>query len=343
MTDGSGDKPLSALGPSTHTFESDEIACETSQALLPESRRLKGPANRHLGVVDWAAILLCLLISVAVAYLSLFAGASADAGANQSVDDISSRFPPVAQTVLVSIDGFRHDYIDRTNEHGAFIAPTLRKILSQGVSAVRGMQPVMPSVTFPNHNSLVTGLFPESSRIVANTMYNPRTNQWWHMSDDDPSWWGGEPIWVTLQRTKRRGKASPILDDQADAKFGGGVTSSSSNYTTASVFWPGSTVEGRRPNIWSTYNNSISYDDRVARVLSLLSGTAPDWRGQRADFVAVYFEGVDHAGHEYGTTSPELAAEIARVDASIAELWRQVPGINLIVVSDHGSTLSWAF
>jgi predicted AlkP superfamily pyrophosphatase or phosphodiesterase len=312
------------------------VAGESSDSLLPCALPVEHVPRRPLGFADWSGIALCLLLAGVVLYRALFVGPT---GVSSSDDarDITARFPPVAPTILISIDGFRHDYIDRTDKNGDFIAPTLREIRQRGVSAGIGMQPVMPSLTFPNHNSLVTGLFPESSKIVSNTMYSPRTGRWWHMSEDDPSWWGGEPIWVTLRRTPRRGIQNTSSEEMTNGNSSRNM-SATSNYTTGVVFWPGSSVEGRRPNIYSTYNGSTSYSARVSRVISLLSGTALDLNGQRADFVAVYFEGVDHAGHEHGTRSPQLTAEIAKVDASIAEIWRQAPGVNLIVVSDHGST-----
>jgi predicted AlkP superfamily pyrophosphatase or phosphodiesterase len=214
------------------------------------------------------------------------------------------------QLVLISIDGFRHDYFDRRRRPGGeYAAPTLRRLAGAGVHAT--MQPVFPSKTFPNHASLATGLLPESSGIVGNTMYNTESGRWFHTSENDPGWWRGEPIWTTLARTAGR--------------------------TTATVFWPGSAVAGRRAAAYWVYNASVPYGARVTRCLSLLSGSAPDLpAGRPADFVTLYFEGVDHAGHRHGPEAPEVADAIADVDASIAALLAAAPKLNFVIVSDHG-------
>lgn len=243
----------------------------------------------------------------------------------------ASLFHPIGQLVLVSIDGFRPDYIDRKRPDGSYAAPTLRRLSKQG--AFSSMQPIMPSKTFPNHASIATGLFPESTGMVGNTMYNPRTGDWFHLGDIDPKWWHGEPIWVTLR------KASPPL---RLAEVSESARAAVKNYTTATVFWPGSEVEGRRGDAFWYYDGSVSYDDRVTRTLRLLNGTAEDLGGRSADFVTLYFEGVDHAGHRYGPNSDEIVEEIVRADDAIAMLHAAVPDVNLIIVSDHGSKLASA-
>jgi hypothetical protein len=164
---------------------------------------------------------------------------------------------------------------------------------------------------FPNHQAIATGLYAESSGIVSYTMHDPSTGQWFHVSSRDPAWWLCEPVRTTLRKFNR---------------------------TTRTVFWPGSDVKGRAADVFWAYNGSVPYVDRVARVVSLLEGTAQDLLplGRKADFVPMYLEGVDHACHQHGPGSPEVSNGIAHADASISELLKLAPGINLIVVSDKG-------
>ena len=217
--------------------------------------------------------------------------------------------------VLVSLDGFRWDYLDREVE-----APTLRWIAG-GVRAER-LIPVFPTKTFPNHYSLVTGLHPEAHGIVGNSMRDPE-----RLEDGEPArfslsnrealadsrWWSGEPIWATAERQ--------------------GVGS-------ATVFWPGSEAEisGVRPGQWLPYDGDMAYDDRVDQALDWLDAEDP------ARLVTLYFEAVDDAGHRHGPDAPQVADAIARVDAALARLvdgLRQrgrLESTDLVVVSDHGMT-----
>lgn len=227
--------------------------------------------------------------------------------------------PPPARTakvaggaplLLVSIDGFRADYLGRG------ISPTLAMLAQQGVRA-RGMQPSFPSLTFPNHYTLVTGDYPDRHGIVDNSMRDPSLGRF-TLGDrgavGDGRWWdGAEPIWVTAQRQGIR---------------------------AATMFWPGSeaSIRGVRPDHWLPYDGAMSYDARVDQVLQWLD--LPP--AQRPGFITLYFEAVDTAGHEYGPDAAQTNEAIARVDAALARL---VAGlrrrglfdhVNLIVLADHG-------
>src|SRR3954462_3039714 len=91
--------------------------------------------------------------------------------------------------VLISLDGFRWDYLDR------YPAPHLRELAQQGARA-EGLVPVFPSLTFPNHYTIVTGLYPEHHGIIANEMYDPQLGQTFQIHDREAvvrsEWWGGE-------------------------------------------------------------------------------------------------------------------------------------------------------
>ena len=98
--------------------------------------------------------------------------------------------------ILISFDGWRWDY--RTT----YAAPNLTRLAARGVSA--DLIPSYPSKTFPNHYTIVTGLYPGHHGIVANTVKDLPTGRRLSMSNSvenrDAMWWGGEPIWVTVQR-----------------------------------------------------------------------------------------------------------------------------------------------
>jgi predicted AlkP superfamily pyrophosphatase or phosphodiesterase len=211
--------------------------------------------------------------------------------------------------ILISIDGFRPDYLDRG------VTPALNALKADGAFAV--MRPSFPSVTFPNHYTLVTGLHPDRHGIVGNTMIDAELGRFSlgnAAAVTDGDWWDeGEPIWVTAERA---------------------------GLTTGTMFWPGSEAEidGVRPSHWAPFDQSMPGDVRVARVLGWL-----DLPGeQRPDLATLYFDIVDTAGHHHGPAAPETTQAVASVDASIARL---VAGLEargladrttLVVVSDHG-------
>ncbi|HVZ49016.1 MAG TPA: ectonucleotide pyrophosphatase/phosphodiesterase [Gemmatimonadaceae bacterium] len=218
--------------------------------------------------------------------------------------------PALPQRVLlVSLDGFRWDYLDRPG------AVRLRQLAARGVRAER-MVPAFPSKTFPNHYTIVTGLYPEHNGVVANHMIDPVLGEF-GMGDSpsvrDARWWLGEPIWVTAE--KQGVHAAPYL-------------------------WPGveAPIEGVLSKWYVKFDGTKSRADRVRDALAYLAipgDTAPR-------FVTDYFNDLDNEGHHYGPASPQVDSAIVKVDSAVGAL---VDGIarlgladrvNIIVVADHG-------
>lgn len=226
----------------------------------------------------------------------------------------AARQPAVAEPpilILISFDGWRWDYIDRLP------APHLRTLAARGVRA-RALIPSFPVLTFPNHYTIVTGLYPEHHGVVANTMRDPAMPELFTQSSataKDARWWGGEPLWVSVVHPGRR---------------------------AATMFWPGSeaAIDGIRPTYWKPYDKTLTTDDRVAQVLAWLALPA----AERPSFVSLYFEKVDSAGHDFGPDSPELARAAADLDQALGRLVEGVHRLGLddrtsfVVVSDHGMT-----
>jgi predicted AlkP superfamily pyrophosphatase or phosphodiesterase len=217
---------------------------------------------------------------------------------------------PRPYVVLVSLDGFRADYLT------SFPVENLRALAARGVRA-RWMQPSMPTLTFPNHYTMVTGLYPEHHGIVNNVMVDPGDQMQFSykdsISDGSSRWWGGEPIWSTAEKQ--------------------GVHS-------ASFFWPGSEAEiaGKRPTFWKKYQESFPNAARVDTVLAWLSRND----ALRPHFVSLYFSLVDHAGHDFGPWSPQTRNAAITADSMVGRLVEGVAGLGLtdsvdiVVVADHG-------
>ncbi|WP_431469776.1 ectonucleotide pyrophosphatase/phosphodiesterase [Sphingosinithalassobacter sp. LHW66-3] len=208
-------------------------------------------------------------------------------------------------TILVSIDGFHPDYLRRG------VTPVLSGLAAQGVEA--SMRPSFPTKTFPNHYTIVTGLRPDRSGIVANRFEDPeRPGETFTMATSDSHYWEqAEPIWVAAERAGIR---------------------------TATMFWPGSNVEIRdtRPSDWQQFNQEVSGRQRVDAIIDWLRRPPTT----RPEFLTLYFDTVDTAGHRFGPEAPETTAAVAEVDSLIGRLTAELTALgqpaNLVIVSDHG-------
>lgn len=223
-------------------------------------------------------------------------------------EDQAQQSPP--PLLVVSFDGFRADYLKR------FPMPNLELLYSQGV-LVEQLTNVFITKTFPNHYSLVTGLYAESHGILASSMYDPVTHKHFNLKNDsDPMWWSeARPIWLTA------------LD---------------SGYKTAAVMWPGSDViiDNRTATHFFPYNSRMTFQQRLGNVTNWLLGNKED---KGVMFAALYWEEPDRSGHAYGPDNTTMMAKVLKeVDDNIGllvselkqtNLWGR---INLILTSDHG-------
>lgn len=214
--------------------------------------------------------------------------------------------------LLISFDGFRYDYLDKVG------TPHFDSLAVSGVQS-EGLIPVVPSKTFPNHYSIVTGLYPENSGIVGNTMYDPKWGEWYRINDrsavENGKWYEGEPIWNTLEKQGLK---------------------------TGTMFWVGSEadIQGRYPTYWKPYDGSMPFKARIDTVVKWLS--YPDSRA--VNFATLYFEHVDSQGHAYGADSDSVKQAVRESDQLLGYLKNQLrqkrlwDKMNIIILSDHGMT-----
>jgi predicted AlkP superfamily pyrophosphatase or phosphodiesterase len=238
--------------------------------------------------------------------LHFFASVLLLAIAAQAADRISDLRSTV---ILVSIDGFRPDYLGSDT-------PNLNSLVERGVRA-KWLIPSFPTKTFPNHYTIVTGLYPAHHGIIGNNIWDDVIGAKFTPTNreqlQNSKWWGGEPIWVTAEKQ--------------------GVL-------TAPLDWPGSEaeIEDTRPSYWQEFSAKPTAEERVAKALPYLDKDAP----QRPRLITIYMNEVDEAGHDFGPGSPEVKQAVSKVDAAIGNLLAGLRerGIedqaNIIVVSDHG-------
>ncbi len=224
------------------------------------------------------------------------------AASQQPIKDIK---PTV---ILISMDGFRYDYLDKYNP------PTLNALAKDGVRA-KWMIPSFPTKTFPNHYTIATGLYPQNHGLVENNVYD--FGKIFSMSNrsevENPRWWWGEPIWVTAEKQGQ---------------------------IAASYFFVGTetTIQGKAPTHWRTYNGRVPNIMRVDKILGYLDLPVD----KRPTILSMYFSTTDDVGHEFGPDAEETKYAALEVDGYIERLMNGLrvrkidKKVNVILVSDHG-------
>lgn len=211
--------------------------------------------------------------------------------------------------LLISIDGLRAGDLDLA------LTPNLDRMVREGVRA-QWLVPSYPSLTFPNHYTLVTGLRPDRHGIVHNTMRDEALGGF-KLSDREAvgtgGWWEGEPLWVTAEKA---------------------------GLPTATLSWPGSEapIGGVRPTRWQPYDGEIPYSTRVDQVV----GWMVEPQATRPRFATLYFEDLDEESHDFGPDSQQARQALAEADAAVGRLLRGLEAkgvldeVNIVLVSDHG-------
>ena len=215
-------------------------------------------------------------------------------------------------TIMISFDGFRWDFPDRK------ISPNLQYLIDKGVRA-SSLQPCFPSKTFPNHYSIISGMYPENHGLITNSIPDDFKGKKYTLSNrkevQNGKWYQGEAFWETAERQ--------------------GVI-------CASYFWPGSevTIKYRRPTYFHKYEHKRDYTKRVNDVL--------DWidlpEEKRPEFITLYFDATDSYGHKFGPDSKENNEAIKNLDKMLGKLLnglkerKILEQTNIIVLSDHGMT-----
>ena len=299
-----------------HTPFNPEEAATDSQALLLRERRKRRRKGRFIFLISLAVILALLLAILLLISIPLYFRGHRYASQPRLFNGTDYFLPTV---VMVSIDGFRADYLDRYSPN------YLTKLALDGVRA-DWMYPSFPSSTFPNHYTLVTGLVPSHHGIIANSFYSPVHNQTFNYKSPSQShpgfWWdGGNPIWNVM------------------VEQGG---------TSAVHMWPGSqsVIRGHKPTVVDDFEPDWEMTRKAERVLGWIDGRRDYSSGEivsRMGLMCVYIDTVDHVGHAQGPNGTDMMEAVNSVDRGFfGALLRGLEDrnltniVNVVVVSDHG-------
>ncbi|TKR60245.1 hypothetical protein L596_027523 [Steinernema carpocapsae] len=295
--------------PDTPEGNGHDSAAKSGNSLAQRKR----DQHRRLKVILLAIVallLLLLIIAVVILIVILLGRPTLDTtefyNTNRGWQDSCQRFstPPL---LLVSFDGFQAGYLSRG------LSPAIQKIFDCG-SRAESMLPSYPSITFPNHYTIVTGLYPESHGVINNVFFDNSGDEddVFFKSTKNPKWWQGEPIWNTA---RKNGKNATVF------------------------FWPGSEVpiQGMPPPAFLSFNDSIPFSQRVDQVVHWLLDPQKE-----LSLISMYFEEPDRSGHQMGPASDKVNSAIIYVDAMLNYMMSELDRngllgcINIVVVSDHG-------
>lgn len=211
--------------------------------------------------------------------------------------------------ILLSIDGFKGQYLETISP------PFLTKLIKQSAYS-RKLQPVFPSLTFPNHLSIVTGNYPENHGIVGNSFYHPLLHQSYHYQANkkDSRFIASDTIWSIAEKNQM---------------------------ISAVYFWPESEtpIKGHLPHYYRPYKNDVSNQARLAQLISWLK--LP--KEKRPSLLLSYFSTVDTAGHLFGPNSPEVKEQVLAIDKTLENFFaalkqHKLSDVDVLIVSDHGMT-----
>lgn len=258
--------------------------------------------------VSMALLLCAAIIGFEVGQHYTSADTAATATANVERDS--------TQLVVVSLDGFRASYLQTY----ASVAPTLQSLMQRGIYS--SVQPIFPSITFPNHYSIATGLYAESHGITANHFHDGTSGKTFNYgapaSFHVNQWWLGEPVWINAEKW---------------------------NITTGVSMWPGSD-QAYENDIAASYlqpfTESVTLSSKVQTILQWMKPEQADSSKPPATFTMLYVPEIDATGHAFGLNSTELQSAIANVDTALGQL---IYGLkeqhlydttDIVIVSDHG-------
>lgn len=210
--------------------------------------------------------------------------------------------------ILISADGFRYDYADK------YQAKALLRLRASGVQA-KGMIPSFPSVTFPNHYTVATGMYPAHHGLVYNQFYDRNRKESYSMSDrkavEDGTWYGGIPLWVLAEQQ--------------------GMLSASYHFVGTEA-----AIQQTLPTYWYRFSDAKNIDFRIQKVVDWL--TLPE--DVRPHLITFYMSDADHAGHTYGPDAKQTEQAVQFVDAAIGKMVEKVNelglDVNFIFFADHG-------
>lgn len=253
--------------------------------------------------------------------LALVLSVSAIGAAAQSVA------PPL---ILISVDGMKPEYVTQAAQHNLKI-PVLRSFLTHG-SYAEGVVGVLPTVTYPSHTTMVTGVWPAEHGVVDNTLFDPlreHPNTWyWDFSDIKV------PTLYTAADAagiKTANVGWPVtIGAPIDYNIAEGTQSEHTDRPASSPYHPADILEqlGLHPTPGADQDVT-----KTAEAVAILKKFHPG-------LLLVHLTDLDHQEHLHSPFSPEANASLEVIDGQVGQIEQAAlsvdPHSRIAIVSDHG-------
>ncbi|XP_051150140.1 uncharacterized pyrophosphatase/phosphodiesterase C725.05c-like [Andrographis paniculata] len=289
-------------------FSDNNGDSQPSSPLLSSTRHSQSQSQSNPRFKTFIIFFIFLLLAVTAA---ISATGTAAVSFSSSSPELSRPLKKLKKPVvlLISSDGFRFGYQFKTN------TPNINLLARNGTSTDKGLIPVFPTLTFPNHYSIATGLYPAYHGIVNNYFTDPATGEKFSRQSKDPKWWLGEPLWETA------------------ANHG---------LKAAAYFWPGSEVKKGKwdcpKDYCFPYNETVPFEERVDTILSYFDLAESDI----PSLIALYLSDPDSQGHDVGPDDPRINTAVSRIDSVVGRIIQGLKAreifddVTIILVGDHG-------
>ncbi|ADV83615.1 alkaline phosphatase family protein [Terriglobus saanensis] len=235
-----------------------------------------------------------------------------------------------APVVLISIDGMKPEYVIEADAHHLRI-PVLRTFITQGTYAT-GVVGVVPTVTYPSHTTMVTGVWPAEHGVLDNTVFDPlqqHPNTWyWDFADIKV------PTLYTAADAaglKTANVGWPVtIGAPIDYNIAEGTQSEHTDRPSGSPYHPADILEQIDIHLVKETDQDVT---KTAEAVAILRKFKPD-------LTLVHLTDMDHQEHEHSPFSAEANASLEGLDRQIGQIRDAAlaadPRAILVVVSDHG-------
>lgn len=248
--------------------------------------------------------------------------------------------------LMISIDGMRPDYVTHADEHGLKL-PMLRRFVAKG-SYADGVRGVYPTVTYPSHTTLVTGVWPAQHGVLNNQVFDPLNefgSEWYWYADEIKA----PTLWDAAHAAGLRTASvswpvtvdSHVIDDNLPEYWRNALNpeggSAGDRFLLAAVSRPAGFLEEmeRRLGPYMKGNETTIEGDRIRTRFA-----ADILTREHPKFMTVHLSSLDEEEHLHAPFSAEANADLEQIDGLVGQLIERAnttdPKTTVIVVSDHG-------
>jgi len=263
-----------------------------------------------------------------------------------ALSSFATMFSGTEPVLMISIDGLKPEYVTQADAHGLHI-PTLRRFVQEGTYA-EGVIPVLPTVTYPNHTTLITGVWPDEHGILNNQLFDPERKlagawYWYAESIRVPTLWdaahraGIRTASVSWPVSVNATSVDTLIPEYWRTSSPSDGGNAQDRYLMAAISRPDSALAEMEERLGSyMMGNDTSVEGDATRTrfaLDILKNKKPG-------FMTIHLSAMDSSEHKAGPFSAEANGTLEAVDGMVKQLMEAAlkndPRTKIVIVSDHG-------